>query len=159
MNREIITIEIPNEKDLYPLIMFMLILLIGLTIFGGYPDLLFSFLLFVTILCVESVILFIEYKLIPSNRPNVYKITDDEIWVSEYYKEGNAFTKYKFSNIKKIVLKNRRIKWIRLWFIKYEEYPMNILSAPCLEKCHDEWQRLFEEIRKRIPEDAEVIVK
>ena len=139
----------------------VLLLAIFLSILGcvGTQITIYDFIGFGIVLLIIFIIHRIEYKLVPWDRPNVYKIMDDEIWVSEYYKEGNAFTKYKFSNIKKIVLKNRTIKWIRLWFKEYNEYPMDILSAPCLEKCHDEWQRLFEEIRKRIPEDAEVIVK
>lgn len=158
---DVITIIISNRKERFVVTGPVLLLAIFFAVWGsiGTHINIYDFVGFGIILLVIYGVHRIEYKLVPWDRPNVYKITNNEIWVSEYYKEGNAFTKYKFSNIKKVVLKNRRIKWIRLWFREYDEYPLDILTAPFFEKCNDDWQRLFEEIRKRIPPDAEVIAK
>jgi len=91
--------------------------------------------------------------------PNVYVVTDDEVWRALYYEEGDHFAKYKLSSIKKLVLKNHRTKRIELWFKDNEDQLLEIFAAPYFEKCKDEWQRLFDEIQKRSPPEAEVIIK
>ena len=153
-------IKISNKTTRFSFTLPMFFVILTIVIYGYIlsNDLVAILIVFSILI---SILLYLHhwlYKIAPWDLPDAYIVTDDELWFTQNYVDGGSFEKYKLSAIEKIVFNNRRDKEIQLWF-KEGNQRLKILSAPYFEKCNTEWQQLFDEIRKRLPPEAEVIVK
>ena len=126
------------------------IILGGLIVF--FPILILCILLFTFIYWIS--------KVAPVDKPDIYQINSETNILR--YKE-HSIGKWQDGNLSTVdyvkFINHKYRKKLNIQFYKDNKKYIGNFGAPFFEKCHDEWQRLFDEIRKRIPEDAEVIVK
>ncbi len=64
------------------------------------------------------------------------------------------------TNVIRLIFKNKEFrKLIAFDYFDEKRKLRRSFSPPLLEKCETEWQRLFEEVKKRVPENTEIIIK
>lgn len=157
----IMQIEISNEKRRFIVIIpFLIISYCVYPLFLPGPIIHLVFLALMPIFWA-GFLYYILHRFDPWDKPNQYLFTESSfIYDFHSYGEDNYLI-IPFSRIRKIVYKYIIIdKSIEIHYRGVEEErKLKIITAPMLEDCKDKWQQLFEEIRKRIPPEAEVVVK
>lgn len=127
-----IEFQISNEKARFiitgPLFIFLITFVIYDTLILSPGLSIIEMIGYGSITAFIILIQIIENKLVPWDKPNVYRIYADEIWYCPYHSEGDEFLKYKYLTFKKIVLKNHRYnKWIELWYENNPDRPFEYL--------------------------------
>jgi len=96
----------------------------------------------------------------PADKPDLYQInpkTNSLTYKQNLIEPGRTIN---LSKVYKLTYINHRYnKRLKLYYIKESGAKWVASSnAPAFEKCNAEWRHLFEEIRKRIPEDAKIVI-
>ena len=164
--KEIVEIKIPNNGlfAYYPVI-FASLLVFTVAIFISQDvkhDLFVALAAITTVGIIGTLgIKLIEPKGSPNaswGSPDIYVIENRTLKIYSYStKKAETLD---LSNVYKIKYVNHKYrKYIDIDYNRNGKDLYYGFKAPLFEKCNDDWQRLFEEIKKRIPDDAEVIIK
>ncbi len=160
-------IEIPNEtifKEItmtfsLPVVFSFLFLTIIEILVPGHFFQLFMFFIVIGLFCFFVGRLYITKASFNWIDPHVFIF------------EGRTLIRHHYSKIKPREVDLSSVYKLKFWNRNYkkrleidhiesngEKTRDNIFASP-FEKCETEWQRLFEEIKKRVPEDTEIIIK
>ncbi len=90
----------------------------------------------------------------------VYTIENTKLFCLDYTYSAEKPREINLLTVYRIIYKNSKYKKsIEIYHIFEQQKFRDRYRGPVFEKCDDDWQRLFEEIKKRVPEDTEIIIK
>ena len=111
------------------------------------------------LLLLVTILRYIAFKFGGSwNKPDIFIITSDTLKCMPYSNEQSDIQVH-LPTVTKLIFKNRLTKK-RICMYHYIDGKEWLTCRPRrpFDDCSEKWEQLFEEIKKRIPPDAEVIV-
>ncbi len=157
---ESIEFKIENKKRRFVVAVPFLIFISLVTLFTYLAnlDVLTRLSIFIMQLTVAFIVNLFYIMNTPWDKPSIYIIRNDGLWFCSFCKKGEELRKVEYDSITKVRFKNSNFTKVLILWTSATTSP-KLFTAPAFEKCETEWQRLFEEIRKRVPEDTKIIIK